>query len=290
MFAKANKCVTMGRWGTSAKDNGVSLISRKPAAVALLAPILLLMQGLLFAQGSSDAAAAQPAPVAAPAVAPAAPAQNVVPPAHAILPGDPGSTQDKRIAGILPNYRTADNTTPFAPLTVGQKWKIATKDTFDYPSYVLAAAFAGLSQLDNSNPEYGQGLKGYAKRYAAGIADQDLGNFMTEAIYPTLLHEDPRYFRKVNGSVKGRLWWAIERIVVTKNDSGRSEFNFSEWLGNGTVAALGNLYYPNERGFGSTMQRTLTQVGTDTISDVLKEFWPDIKKKLVHKQASPNAD
>jgi hypothetical protein len=239
----------------------------------LLVPGFLLMQGLLLAQGS-DAAPAQPSPVETPVVTPAAtPA-----PGHAILPGDPGSTQDKRIAGILPNYRTADNTTAFAPLTVGQKWRIATKDTFDYPSYVLAAAFAGLSQLDNSNSDFGQGAKGYAKRYAAGIADQDIGNFMTEAIYPTLLHEDPRYFRKVNGSVKGRLLWAVERIVVTKTDSGRSQFNFSEWLGNGTVAALGNLYYPNERGFGSTVQRTVTQVGTDAISDVLKEFWPDLKK------------
>lgn len=205
------------------------------------------------------------------------------PPAHAILPGEPGSTQDKRIAGILPNYRTVDSTTPFLPLTVGQKWKIATKDTFDYPSYALAAAFAGLSQLDNSNPSFGQGFKGYAKRYAAGIADQDIGNFMTEAIYPTLLHEDPRYFRKVNGSVKSRLAWAVERIVVTRTDSGGSQFNFSEWLGNGTVAAIGNSYYPNERGFGSTMQRMVTQVGTDAISDVLKEFWPDIKKHWLHK-------
>jgi hypothetical protein len=251
------------------------------------------MQGLLLAQGS-DTAPAQPAPaeapVVAPVVTPVVPPEGTPAPGHAILPGDPGSTQDKRIAGILPNYRTADNTMPFAPLTVGQKWRIATKDTFDYPSYVLAAAFAGLSQVDNSNPEYGQGLKGYAKRYAAGIADQDLGNFMTEAIFPTLLHEDPRYFRKVNGSVKGRLWWAVERIVVTKNDSGRSEFNFSEWLGNGTVASLGNLYYPNERGFDATMQRTLTQVGTDTISGVLKEFWPDIKKHWLHKGTGTNSD
>jgi len=244
------------------------------------------MQGLLPAQSSSGGTAAQPA-TASPTATPGA-----TPPAgHAILPGEPGSTQDKRIAGILPNYRTADNTAPFAPLTVGQKWKIATKDTFDYPSYVLAGAFAGISQLDNSNPEFGQGLKGYAKRYAAGIADQDLGNFMTEAIYPTLLHEDPRYFRKVTGSVKGRLWWAVERIIVTKTDSGRSQFNFSEWLGNGTVAAIGNLYYPNERGFASTMQRTGTQVGTDAISDVLKEFWPDIKRRWLHKQNNnPNAD
>jgi hypothetical protein len=260
------------------------LLKSKNVTAILLVPGFLLMHGLLLAQGSASDAALQPASEETPVVTPPAPA------AHAILPGDPGSTQDKRIAGILPNYRTSDSTMPFVPLTVGQKWKIATKDTFDYPSYVLAGAFAGLSQLDNSNPAFGQGLKGYAKRYAAGIADQDLGNFMTEAIYPTLLHEDPRYFRKVNGSVKSRLGWAIGRIFVTKTDSGGSQFNFSEWLGNGSVAALGNLYYPNERGAGATVQRTLSQVGTDTISDVLKEFWPDIKRKWLHKKTGANAD
>jgi len=247
------------------------------------------MHGFLLAQGS-DAAPAQPAAVASPVAVPVVTPAVTAPPAHAILPGDPGSTQDKRIAGILPNYRTADNTSAYLPLTVGQKWKIATRDTFDYPSYVLAGAFAGLSQLDNSNSAFGQGAEGYAKRYAAGIADQDLGNFMTEAIFPTLLHEDPRYFRKVTGSVKSRLLWAVERIVVTKTDSGGSQFNFSEWLGNGTVAAIGNAYYPNERGLGSTVQRTLSQVGTDTISDVLKEFWPDIKKHWLHKKTGANAD
>jgi hypothetical protein len=266
----------------------VPLISKNVTAV-LLVPGFLLAQGLLLGQGSVFAPAQAPsveAPVATPVVTPVV----TPPPGHAILPGDPGSTQDKRIAGILPNYRTADSTLPFAPLTVAQKWRIATKDTFDYPSYVLAAAFAGISQVNNSNSNFGQGAQGYAKRYAAGIADQDIGNFMTEAIYPTLLHEDPRYFRKVNGSVKSRLGWAIGRIFVTKNDSGRSEFNFSEWLGNGTVAAIGNLYYPNERGFGSTAQRALSQIGTDTISDCLKEFWPDLKKHWLHKKTAANAD
>jgi hypothetical protein len=239
------------------------------------------MHGLLFAQGSTSDAALQPAPAIAPVVAP--------PVAHAILPGDPGSTQDKRIAGILPNYRTADSTLPFAPLTTKQKFTIATKDTFDYPSYVLAAGFSAISQLENSNPEFGQGLQGYAKRYASAVADQDLGNFMTEAIFPTFLHEDPRYFRKINGSVKGRLLYAVSRVMITRTDSGGSEFNFSEWVGNGTVAAIGNAYYPGERGFGYTMQRMGTQVGTDAISNVLKEFWPDLKRHF-HKQASANAD
>jgi hypothetical protein len=254
--------------------------------VVFLAPALLLMQGLLLGQGSSDAAAVQPAanaaPVATPAVAPAD--------GHTPLAGEPGSNQDKRIFGVLPNYRTADGTTPFMPITTKQKFTIATKDTFDYPSYVLAAGFSGISQLENSNPEFGQGLKGYAKRYGTAVSDQDLGNFMTEAIFPTLLHEDPRYFRKVRGSVKGRLVYALERVMVTRTDSGGTRFNFSEWLGNGTVASIGNLYYSGERGFGYTMQRMGTQVGTDAISDVLKEFWPDIKRRWLHKQTGTSAD
>ncbi len=246
------------------------------------------MHGSLLAQGASSAAE-QPAIAEAPAVAPAAIAPS--PGDHTPLPGEPGSGQDKRIFGVLPNYRTADGTIPFRPITTKQKFTIATKDTFDYPSYVLAAAFAGISQLENSNSEFGQGVEGYAKRYGSAVADQDIGNFMTEAIFPSLLHEDPRYFRKVNGSVKGRLVYAVERVVVTRTDSGGSRFNFSEWLGNGTVASIGNIYYSGERGFGYTMQRMCTQVGTDAISDVLKEFWPDIKKRWFHKRTgTSNAD
>jgi hypothetical protein len=239
------------------------------------------MQGLLLAQGGSSAAD-QPA-----AVAPAAVAPN----GHAILPGDPGSTQDKRILGVLPNYRTADGTVPFMPITTKQKFTIARKDTLDYPSYVLAAAFAGISQVDNSNASFGQGLKGYARRYGSAIADQDLGNFMTEAIWPSMLHEDPRYFRKVNGSVKGRLAYAATRVLVTRTDAGKWRFNTSEFMGNGTVAAIGNWYYPDARGLLPTLQRMGTQIGTDAISGVLKEFWPDIKKNWLHKKsAASNAD
>ena len=265
---------------------GVCPIS-KNATVVLLASGLMLMQGTLFAQGASDAAG-EPVTAEAPVVV--APV-GIAPAGHTPLPGEPGSVQDKRIFGVLPNYRTADGTIPFMPITTKQKFTIAIKDTFDYPSYALAAVFSGLSQLDNSNPSFGQGLKGYAKRYASAVADQDMGNFMTEAIYPTLLHEDPRYFRKVNGTFRGRLGYAITRVMVTRTDSGGAQFNFAEWLGNGTVASLGNLYYPDERGFDSTVQRTLTQVGTDTISNVLKEFWPDIKRKWLHKNAgSSGAD
>jgi hypothetical protein len=214
------------------------------------------------------------------AVAPANSSTNAVPTGQTPLAGQAGSGEDKRIFGVLPNYRTADGTQPFRPITTKQKFTIARKDTLDYPSYVLAAAFAGISQVNDSNPSFGQGIKGFARRYASSVADQDIGNFMTEAIWPSLLHEDPRYFRKVNGPVSHRLLYASTRVLITKTDSGGARFNFSEFLGNGTVASIGNSYYPDARGFAPTMQRMFTQIGTDTISNVLKEFWPDIKRKI----------
>lgn len=234
---------------------------------AIAAATLLLIPAAM----AQDAADPQPA---SPAIAPKS---------EETAPGQPGVVEDKRIFGVLPNYRTAEGSAPFVPITAKRKFIIATKDTFDYPSYFLGGAFAGISQLENSNPSFGHGLKGYAKRYAANTADQDLGNFMTEAIMPTLLHEDPRYFRKGRGSIMGRVGYAASRVVVTKNDSGSTGFNFSEFVGNGAVASVGNLYYPDEKGFDPTMQRMFTQIGTDAVSDVLKEFWPDVKRKWFHK-------
>lgn len=187
---------------------------------------------------------------------------------------------DKRAYGVLPNYRTAETEGPYSPITVKQKFTIARKDTLDAPSYIMAGFFSGISQLDNSNPSFGQGMKGYMRRYASSIADQDIGNFMTEAILPSLLHQDPRYFRKGHGSVMGRIAYAASRSVLARSDKGNWTFNTSEFLGNGIVASIGNAYYPDAVGFNPTMQRMFTQIGTDSISQVLKEFWPDVKRKL----------
>lgn len=191
--------------------------------------------------------------------------------------------EDKRMFGVLPNYRTVEGSQPFAPLTTKQKFTIATKDTIDGPSYFLAGIFAGLYQLTDQNPSFGQGLKGYAHRYGTSIADQDIGNFMTEAIMPTIFREDPRYFRRGSGSVKGRIAYAASRVAMARTDKGAPTFNFAEFVGNGATAAIGNAYYPDSRGLSPTLTRMFTQIGTDAISNALKEFWPDVKKKL-HKK------
>ena len=216
------------------------------------------------------------------AQAPAAP-ENAIPKGEEAVPGQPGYVQDKHAFGVLPNYRTAESSIPYSPLTARMKFKIATDDTIDGPSFGLAAAFASLSQLENSEPSFHQGFVGYLHRYGTGLLDQDIGNYMTEAIMPSILHQDPRYFRRGHGTVMARIGWAASRSVVGRNDSGRWTFNASEFLGNGITASIGNLYYPDERGFSPTMTRMFTQIGTDTFSQILKEFWPDVKRKYFHK-------
>jgi hypothetical protein len=190
---------------------------------------------------------------------------------------------DKRIFGVLPNYRTADASAPFVPITSKRKFSIASKDSFDYPVILLAGAFAALYQLEDQDPSFGQGMKGYGKRIAASYGDQVIGNFMAEAIFPSLLHEDPRYFRL--GSGGGSTWhrtrYAVARVFVVRTDKGNWRFNFSEWLGNGAAVGLSNLYYPAEtRNVTDNVQKLGLQIGTDAISQVLKEFWPDWKRKL----------
>jgi len=235
----------------------------------------------LFALLASHAALAQEQVADASAGAAAAEAPVEPKPAP-----DPNGTVDKRILGVLPNYRTTDGTVPFHRISSQQKLTIAAKDSFDWPNYFVGGAFAGLYQLENAHPGFGQGVAGYARYYGTSYADQVIGNMLTEGFMPILLHEDPRYFRKVHGSFGGRLGYALTRVLVAKTDSGKTTFNFAEVVGNGIGASISNLYYPDERGFPDTMTRMGTQIATDSLSNVLKEFWPDIKRHLHKKQTA----
>jgi hypothetical protein len=191
----------------------------------------------------------------------------------------------KRIFGIIPNYRTSATLKDYKPLTAGEKFKIASQDAFDRGSVALAAAFAGQGQLTNSTPSFGQGAAGYARYLGTAYADVVIGDYMTEAIYPSLLHQDPRYFRRGTGNGWSRLGYAMGRIFWTRTDAGGSQFNFSEIAGNSTAVAISNAYYPDNRDVGNALSRLGTQVGVDMLSNVLKEFWPDLSRKLARKHA-----
>jgi hypothetical protein len=233
-----------------------------------------LMSSLaIFGQSPGAAPAGDPPATAGPPGA----APSVVQPGQTVPP-----PPDKRIFGVLPNYRTANATAVYMPITPKQKLTIAAKDSFDYPLLGLAAFLAGYGQLTNQNPSFGQGWAGYGRRVGVEYADQAIGNMMTEGFFPVMLHEDPRYFRRGYGGFKSRVWYAATRVFVTKTDSGGSRFNFSEIVGNAAGAAISNAYTPDQRSADDNVETWWTQVGIDSASQVLKEFWPDIKHKLFH--------
>ena len=193
--------------------------------------------------------------------------------------------QDKRVFGVFPNYRTTDGNVPFQPITAKQKILIGLKDSFDWPVYLTGGAFAALYQIENQNPSFGQGMKGYARRYGTALADQVIGNMMTESFMPVLFHQDPRYFRigRGGGSKLHRAAYAASRIFVSRTDSGGRQFNYSEWVGNATAVAISNAYYPDTRTAGQNVERLVIACATDAFSQEMKEFWPDVKHWMFHR-------
>jgi len=214
-------------------------------------------------------------------------ADPVVEPATPPAPSpNEGKLPNQRVLGVLPNYRTADANLPFQSLTAKRKLYIAFKDSTDWPLIPIGAVFAGIYHLENQNPSFGQGMAGYAKRFATAYADQVIGNFMTEGIAPAVFHQDPRYFRIGHGSIHSRLWYAATRIFVCKSDKGISQFNFAEVVGNSIGAGIGNAYYPDGRKLSDNFQRLLISLSTDSAAQIGKEFWPDIKRMISRKKKS----
>jgi hypothetical protein len=220
-------------------------------------------------------------------------------------------TSNDRLFLALPNFLTLEGSAKVPPLTTGQKFKVVARGAFDKVQLPWYLSLAAISQAENSEPGYGQGWEGYGKRFASAFADGAIENFMTSAVFASLLHQDPRFFQFSEGGVAHRAGYAISRIVVTRTDSGRSQFNYSEVFGSAVAAAIStNTYHP--RAFITTRydpttnsviyvhnasDRTLpntasvwgTQMGYDALTYVIKEFWPDIHRKMAKKHEKPVA-
>jgi hypothetical protein len=183
--------------------------------------------------------------------------------------------------GALPDFLTVENAEHVPPLTTKQKFDVTTRSTFDVGQYLFCAGLAGISQAEDADPSYRQGAAGYAKRFGLAFADITTENFMVTAIVPSLLHQDPRYYRLGKGSVLHRTGYSVSRIFVTRSDTGHAQFNFSEIGGGVAAAGLYNAYHPaSDRTVANTLADWWMQVGYDMGFIVVREFWPDIRRKF----------
>jgi hypothetical protein len=213
-------------------------------------------------------------------------AQQKSPPAEPATgqSGNPKTEESHRIFGVVPAFDVS-NSEDVPPMTSREKFHLALRQSVD-PFAIFGSAFkAGVYQAANFNPEFGQGFSGFAKRFGASYADGTSGTLLGTYVFPALLHQDPRYFRKGEGTFKNRLGYSFKMVLVTRTDAGNQAFNWSRVLSNLGSAGLSNAYYPVEdRGAGLTFGNFGWSMAGRALSNALKEFWPDIHKKLSKKK------
>jgi hypothetical protein len=194
---------------------------------------------------------------------------------------------ENRILGVIPDYQTVNDSGHVVPLTAREKWTLALKETIDPFNVLNAALGAAFSQRDNQTPKYGEGGVNYARRFGAAFGDFGTQNFFSAGLLATVLHQDPRYYRKGPGSgIARRVVYSVSRLVIARQDSGASAFNVSGIGGMMMGIVASNAYYPAASRNGYVMtERISTSLTGGIMGNLLSEFWPDIQKKFFHRKS-----
>lgn len=195
--------------------------------------------------------------------------------------------EKQRLIGVFPNFYIS-YAHDAAPLTTKQKFSLASHDTLDWTSWVGISAAAGIEQANNSYAGYGQGAAGYGKRWAAKFGDGRTSDYLSHAVFPSLFHQDPRYFYQGTGTKKSRLYHALSNAVVARSDSGNLMPNYSYLLGAMVSGAISNAYYPHaDRGANLVFTNAFVGIAGRAGGTVLQEFFSKRLTKNVPPDAKP---
>jgi Carboxypeptidase regulatory-like domain len=177
----------------------------------------------------------------------------------------------QRVLGIIPNFYTVFDRSA-APLTTKLKFRMAFRESADPIIFAGACFHAGINQATDQ-PNFVLGAQGYGQRLGAVYADDLTNSFFGDAILPSLLHQDPRYYYQGTGTIRSRAFHALSQPFITKGDNGRLQPNYSSVGGDLISGTLSNLYYPDSnRGAELVLQNTLINTGERALGALLKEF------------------
>jgi Carboxypeptidase regulatory-like domain len=185
--------------------------------------------------------------------------------------------EHQRVLGFIPNFYVTYRDDP-APLTKKLKFQLAWKSSTD-PVTILGGAFlAGVQQAGDQYSELGQGAKGYGKRFGAVYADIFASTFLSGAIFPSLLKQDPRYFYKEGGTTHSRIWRAVSNSVLCKGDNGRWQINYSNIAGSFGGAAISSSIYPSKSQASVIVSNGLVRMGESSLAGIFQQF---VARKLM---------
>lgn len=192
--------------------------------------------------------------------------------------------QPKRILGVMPNFRAVSAGAIPPPPTPKQAFVIATKNSFDYSSFIFVGITSLLAEASNAHPQLGKGLPGYGRYYWRGFLDKTDGNYLVIFALPTVLHEDERYYAMGEGNFFKRGIYAASRILITPDYHGHNTFNASEVLGRAMAQGISTAYYPKaDRTVGALAVKFGWAMGRDALTNVFREYWPDIATHVLHR-------
>jgi hypothetical protein len=199
--------------------------------------------------------------------------------------------EQQRVVGIVPSFNVSYRSDAVS-LTAGQKLRLAFRSTVDPVAFAIPFLVAGYHEGLNDEQGFPWGVKGLGERAGAAYLDAFDGTMIGNGILPSIFHQDPRYFRLGHGTTTHRLLYAMATTVMCKHDnSGRWEPNYSNVAGNIISGAISNLYYPSQNsGIGQTFSNGFIVTGEGTIGGVFQEFWPDISRKILHKDPTHGLD
>jgi len=179
--------------------------------------------------------------------------------------------EHQRVFGVFPNFYVTFHPDA-APLTTKLKFRLAWKSSSDPVTILGTGFFAGLQQAGDQYPEFGQGAQGYGKRFGTAYADVIASTFLSGAVFPSLLKQDPRYFYKGTGSTRSRIWRAVSNSIICKGDNGRWQANYSNILGSFAGAAISSTYYPTNNQASVVLSNGLIRMGESSLTGVIQEF------------------
>ena len=193
--------------------------------------------------------------------------------------------ENQRVLGVFPNFYVSYVRNP-APFSAGQKFRLALRTSVDPISIAIPGVVAGVEQWQNGFSGYGQGAAGYAKRFGASSADSAISIMITDAILPSILRQDPRYFYKGVGSIRSRALYAVATAFICKGDNGHWQPNYSNVLGNLAAASISNLYYPptDRHGLGLTVDNWLIGTASGAAGTLFQEFLVKKISRGIHRQ------
>jgi hypothetical protein len=200
--------------------------------------------------------------------------------------------EKQRVVGVVPTFNVSYRHDAVS-MSPAQKIKLAFRSATDPFTFAAGFLAAGYHEVKDDDPGFPWGIKGYGERSGAAYLDAFNGTMIGNGFLPVLLHQDPRYFRLGYGTTTHRLLYALATNVMCKHDNtGKWEPNYSNVMGNLAAGGISNLYYPpaSRSGIGLTFSNGMIVTAEGGIGSIFNEFWPDVSRKILHRDPTHGLD